>query len=79
MTIIRGGETPVDQQEGLLTERLSEAGGLTQFGAYRQTLPPGVRSSERHWHDRKDEIVFVLKGEAEQVDDNGANVDRAGD
>jgi uncharacterized cupin superfamily protein len=32
---------------------ISEAGGLTQFGALIDILPPGSRSSIRHWHSHK--------------------------
>jgi Cupin domain len=42
---------------------ISEAGGLTQFGAFIEVLPPGSRSSIRHWHSAEDEMVFVLEGE----------------
>lgn len=41
---------------------ISEAGGLTQFGALVQIMPPGSRSSEKHWHDAEDEMVYVLEG-----------------
>ncbi len=42
---------------------ISEAGGLTQFGAFIEILPPGSRSSIRHWHSSEDEMVYVLEGE----------------
>ncbi len=29
---------------------LSDTGGLTQFGAFIEILPPGSRSSIKHWH-----------------------------
>ncbi|MBV9331688.1 MAG: transcriptional regulator, partial [Alphaproteobacteria bacterium] len=29
---------------------LGEAGGLSDFGVNLLTLPPGVWSSQRHWH-----------------------------
>lgn len=50
---------------------LSEAGGLTQFGAYLDRLAPGAVSSERHWHTAEDEFLLMLEGEAVLVDDNG--------
>lgn len=42
---------------------ISEAGGLTQFGSFVETLPPGSRSSLKHWHKAEDEMVYVLDGE----------------
>jgi uncharacterized cupin superfamily protein len=61
--IIRKGQAPADPEAGARTghygahERLRyfDAGGLTQFGAHVETLQPGSRSSERHWHEVEDE------------------------
>ncbi len=57
--------------DGAETLHLSDAGGLTQFGAYLETLPPGARSSQRHWHSAEDEFLFVLDGHPVLVDDDG--------
>ena len=54
-------------------QRLSDAGGLTQFGAFVQTLEPGTRSSDRHWHEHEDEFLYMLSGEAVVIDDGGAH------
>jgi uncharacterized cupin superfamily protein len=43
--------------------RFSDTGGLTQFGAFVEILPPGSRSSLCHWHQREDEFVYMLTGE----------------
>lgn len=40
----------------------SDAGGLTQFGAALEILPPGSRSSIKHWHATEDELVYVVEG-----------------
>ncbi|WP_394153748.1 hypothetical protein [Loktanella salsilacus] len=32
---------------------LSDSGGLTQFGAFIETLPPGSASSTLHWHAKR--------------------------
>ncbi|MDU8942464.1 cupin domain-containing protein [Ovoidimarina sediminis] len=48
---------------------LGEAAGLTQFGVRLERLPPGSRSSERHWHETEDEFVYVLEGELVLVED----------
>lgn len=48
---------------------LSDPGGLTQFGAFIETLPPGARSSFRHWHEAEDEMVVMLEGEVVLIED----------
>lgn len=58
---------------------LAMAGGLTQFGVHLMTLPPGVWSSQRHWHEKEDEFVMVLEGELTLVTDAGETVMHAGD
>jgi uncharacterized cupin superfamily protein len=59
--------------------RLGLAAGLTQFGANLLTLRPGVWSSQRHWHSRDEEFVFVVEGEVVLVTDASEEVLRAGD
>jgi uncharacterized cupin superfamily protein len=51
--------------------RLSDAFGLSQFGANLLELAPGAWSSQRHWHERQDEFVYVLEGEVVLVTDAG--------
>lgn len=58
---------------------LGDAGGLTQFGVNRLTLPPGVWSSQRHWHSHEDEFVWVLSGEVVLITDAGETILKAGD
>lgn len=79
--IVRRDGAPVDPGSGEGTERLrySDAGGLTQFGAYAETLRPGARSSDRHWHEEEDEFLYVLSGEATVIEDDGAHPLRPGD
>ena len=43
--------------------RFSDSGGLTQFGAFVEILPPGSRSSLCHWHQNEDEFIYMLTGE----------------
>ncbi len=57
----------------------SDDGGLTQFGAYVETLQPGAVSSERHWHEKEDEFLYVLSGELTVVEDSGESVLHPGD
>lgn len=51
--------------------KLGDAAGLTQFGVNLMRLPPGQWSSQRHWHSREDEFVWVLEGEVWLVTDQG--------
>jgi uncharacterized cupin superfamily protein len=60
-------------------QALGDAASLTQFGVNLLTLPPGAWSSQRHWHSREDEFVWVLEGEVVLVEDSGETVLRAGD
>ena len=43
--------------------KFSDAGGLTQFGAHVEFLPPGSSPSVKHWHGEEDEMVYMLEGE----------------
>lgn len=43
--------------------KLSDAGGLTQFGIGEVTLEPGSASGLYHWHTLEDEFIYVLEGE----------------
>lgn len=58
---------------------ISEAGGLTQFGAFIEILQPGSRSSIKHWHSAEDEMIYVLEGEITAIEGNEETVLRAGD
>ena len=60
-------------------KRLGDVAGLTQFGVNLLRLPPGAWSSQRHWHEREDEFIYVLSGEVTLITDAGAEVLRAGD
>ncbi|MDZ8067200.1 MAG: cupin domain-containing protein [Nostoc sp. DedQUE08] len=58
---------------------ISEAGGLTQFGAFIEVLQPGSRSSIKHWHSAEDEMVYVLEGEIVLIEGDAKTVLRPGD
>jgi uncharacterized cupin superfamily protein len=64
---------------GRLRKRLGNAAGLTQFGVNLTTLKPGAWSSQRHWHEAEDELVYVLEGELVLVEDAGETVLKPGD
>ena len=59
--------------------RLGEAGGLTQFGVNLVILPPGAKSSMRHWHVQEDEFVMITQGECTMMQDAGATIMQVGD
>jgi uncharacterized cupin superfamily protein len=42
-------------------------------------LKPGVWSSQRHWHAKEDEFIYVLDGEVVLVTDEGEEILRPGD
>ncbi len=58
---------------------ISEAGGLTQFGAFIEVLPPGASSSIQHWHSAEDEMVYVLEGQVTLVEGDTETLLAAGD
>lgn len=79
--ILRQGDVLPDpkRKEPFESLRVSDAGGLTQFGAYVQTLQPGQQSSNRHWHEREDEFLYMLSGEATVVENDGPHTLHVGD
>ena len=75
-----GYPSPFDRAvAGRWNRRLGPAGGLTDFGASHVTLEPGAWSSQRHVHERDDEFLVMLSGEAVLVEDDGRTVLRHGD
>jgi uncharacterized cupin superfamily protein len=56
---------------GRSSQRLGDAGGLTQFGVNLVTLQPGALSSLRHWHAQEDEFLMVTEGRCILIDDHG--------
>ena len=57
---------------------ISEAGELTQFGAFIEVLQPGCRSSIKHWHSAEDEMVYVLAGEITVIEGTSETLMHAG-
>lgn len=65
-TVQREGTDDTDDPCGPFEALLySDSGGLTQFGAFVEILPPGSASALPHWHAEEDEMVYVLDGEVE--------------
>ncbi len=58
---------------------LGDAAALAQFGVNLLRLPPGVWSSQRHWHAAQDEFVWVVEGEVVLVTDDGEELLGPGD
>ena len=64
---------------GRSRKRLGVAAGLDQFGVNLTTLKPGAASALRHWHEKEDELVYIIEGEVVLIEDGGETVLRAGD
>ena len=85
--IIRKDQAPLDrgtaEDEQAYGAReslhLTEEGGWTQFVAHVQTLQPGSRSGDRHWHEEEDELLYVLSGEATVIEEDGPHTLHPGD
>ncbi len=60
-------------------KRLGNAIGLDQFGVNLSRLKPGAASSQRHWHQNEDELVYVLEGELVLCEEGGETVLKPGD
>jgi uncharacterized cupin superfamily protein len=46
------------------------AGSLAQFGVHIEALHPGTKSSLRHWHKTKDEMVYMLSGKVVLIEEH---------
>lgn len=65
------GDDPRWHYEALL---FSDTGGLSQFGAFVEILPPGARTSELHWHETEDEFVYLVSGELVLIEGDAAGL-----
>ena len=64
---------------GRARKRLGNAVGLDQFGVNLTRLKPGAASAQRHWHEKEDEFVYILEGEAVLVENDGKTILKPGD
>jgi uncharacterized cupin superfamily protein len=64
---------------GRSRKRLGNAVGLDQFGVNLTTLKPGAASALRHWHEKEDELVYILEGEVVLIESDGETALRPGD
>jgi len=71
-----GASNPCGPYRALL---FSDSGGLTQFGAFEEILPPSSSSSVKHWHEGEDEMVYVLQGEVTLQEGDDSIVMRPGE
>jgi uncharacterized cupin superfamily protein len=69
-----GYPKPYDALSNYVAYPLSDAGGLTQFGAFTEVLMPGAQSSQRHWHEAEDEFLYVLDGSVTLVENDGSHI-----
>ncbi|MGZ3411028.1 MAG: cupin domain-containing protein [Xanthobacteraceae bacterium] len=58
---------------------LGNLADLTQFGVNLTTLKPGAASALRHWHEKEDEFIYILEGEAVLIENDGETPMKAGD
>lgn len=61
----KGQPHPVSgQNDGPYDEiALGDAVGLSQFGVHLERIPPGSRTSHRHWHEGEDEFMYLISGQ----------------
>jgi len=62
-----------------IRHRLGVAAGLKEIGINLLELAPGAWSSQRHWHTRAEEFVYVLEGEVVLVTEGCEEILHAGD
>ena len=83
MIIRRGQAATAERSDAefgdMSTAKVSDAGGISQFGAAVQTLQPGAMSSVRHWHEREDEFLYVLSGQVTITENDGKHRLQPGD
>ena len=64
---------------GRESKRLGNAAGLDQLGVNLTTLKPGAASALRHWHEKEDELIYILEGELVLIEDDGETLLKPGD
>ena len=71
-------EAMVAKTAGREKRPLGDLFGLTNFGVNLTRLAPGACSALRHAHEKQDEFVYILEGEATLVTDAGESVLKQG-
>ena len=54
-----------------IKRKLGDAAGLRNFGVNLVHLEPGQGSSQRHWHTKQDEFIYILEGQATLITNAG--------
>ena len=52
---------------------------VSRISASTSARSPGAASSQRHWHEKEDELVYVLEGEVVLCEDDGETILKPGD
>jgi len=76
-----GSAYPADlskELEGRFRRGLGNPLGIRNFGVNLLRLAPGAWSSQRHWHTRQDELIYILEGEVVLITNAGEEKLRAG-
>lgn len=60
--------------EGRFRRGLGNQLGIRNFGVNLLRLAPGAWSSQRHWHERQDELIYILEGEVTLITDEGEHL-----
>ena len=60
--------------EGRSKARIGNELGLNNFGVNYVCLEPGSASSQRHWHHKQDEFIYIIQGELTLVTDAGEQI-----
>lgn len=79
-TAHEGSVNPIfGEANGPYSEKiLGDRAGLTQFRVHLERLPPGSRSSYRHWHETEDEFIYIISGHLVLIEDTETHL-QAGD
>ena len=80
VSVDRGTEETGEAERPLRVPALFErrAGSPNTAPISRRWLP-GSRSSERHWHEKEEEFLYLISGEATLVENDGEHVMLPGD
>ncbi|MBK1989982.1 cupin domain-containing protein [Sphaerospermopsis aphanizomenoides BCCUSP55] len=63
---------------GRVKQAVGNAAGLKNFGVNLVTLKPGSCSALRHWHQKQDEFIYIIQGEATLITNAGEQILTAG-
>ena len=56
--------TPLQESsKGREKRAMGDAVGIVHYGVNLVHIPPGEVSSQRHWHSKQDEFLYMLEGE----------------